>query len=265
MRLTLLLGLLLMLAMESFAEPYIVAHRGGAGERDENTLFAFQEAYEKGIRAYETDIRITADDQLVISHDASLKRTCDRDVNVEAMTLAECQAVLTKAGHAISSFDSLLAFLQDKPDVVLQVEIKAPGDASRRQKLVEVMVRNLTDRKFLDGRLLVISFNLEALKETKAANPDIRTGLLYSGCDKKVYESAREAKCDWLSLEVSSTTRAFINQAHRDGLKVACWTIRGDQEFNLARALLADAIVTDFPVKYQAALKAAAALKAIAF
>jgi glycerophosphoryl diester phosphodiesterase len=37
----------------------VFAHRGGAHEFEENTLAAFRGSYEKGLRGFETDIRMT--------------------------------------------------------------------------------------------------------------------------------------------------------------------------------------------------------------
>ena len=86
---------LLLIAASSFAqkrvEVELLAHRGGRYEFEENTLSAFVDSYKKGVRSYETDIRLTADNHIVISHDASLKRVFGLDVNVEKSTRAELE------------------------------------------------------------------------------------------------------------------------------------------------------------------------------
>ncbi len=43
------------------AEVMVIGHRGGRAEFEENTLAAFKGSFEKGVRGYETDIRMTAD------------------------------------------------------------------------------------------------------------------------------------------------------------------------------------------------------------
>ena len=53
----------------------LFSHRGGRMEHDENTLSAFQASYDAGYRGFETDIRMTADGELVVTHDSSLERT----------------------------------------------------------------------------------------------------------------------------------------------------------------------------------------------
>ena len=52
----------------------LFSHRGGRMEHDENTLSAFQASYDAGYRGFETDIRMTRDGELVISHDETLAR-----------------------------------------------------------------------------------------------------------------------------------------------------------------------------------------------
>ena len=39
----------------------LFAHRAGAHEQDENTLEAFKNTYDQGLRGFETDIRLTKD------------------------------------------------------------------------------------------------------------------------------------------------------------------------------------------------------------
>ena len=46
-------------------KPFHFAHCGGAHEFEENTLFAFKNCYEKGIRGYELDVRMTRDIMLI--------------------------------------------------------------------------------------------------------------------------------------------------------------------------------------------------------
>src|SRR5690606_31638005 len=98
-KLSLLSCIFLFTTASSFAqsmEVKLFAHRGGSYEYDENTLYAFQESYKHGVRGFELDIRLTKDRQLVILHDANLKRTVGKDIPVEELTLAEVKALKTK-------------------------------------------------------------------------------------------------------------------------------------------------------------------------
>lgn len=52
------------------------SHRGGAGEATENTLPAFRNAVRCGSELLELDVHLTADQQVVVAHDAELSRMC---------------------------------------------------------------------------------------------------------------------------------------------------------------------------------------------
>ena len=231
------------------AEPLIVAHRMGAGERDENVLSSLEECASLGLKAFETDIHITKDDQIIATHDGSLMRRCGVEGVVEDMTLEEIKKVRTKGGNPLPTLKELLAFLKDK-DILMQLELKTNGDGKRLRKLAELMVGELKEAEFGGEKLLVISFCLDGLKFTKEFDPKISTGYLCGGSDEKNILSAKEAGCDWISAELATTTRRFADKVHKEGMKLALWTIRADRDFILAKDLEADAIVTDYPEKY---------------
>lgn len=58
--------------------PQCIAHRGFKARFPENTLLAFERAIEAGAVALETDLHITKDNIVVLSHDATLKRCFGR-------------------------------------------------------------------------------------------------------------------------------------------------------------------------------------------
>ena len=86
----------------------LFSHRGGRMEHDENTLSAFQASYDAGYRGFETDIRMTRDGALVITHDSSLERTTDGTGTVEEKTEAEIRRLRTKQGNKVLFLDELL-------------------------------------------------------------------------------------------------------------------------------------------------------------
>ena len=52
----------------------VAAHRGGRFTAPENTMSAFRRAIAAGVDMIETDVRMTADGELVLMHDAESKR-----------------------------------------------------------------------------------------------------------------------------------------------------------------------------------------------
>ena len=100
---TLLCGVIL--AATTFAQQardiQVIGHRGGRYEFEENTLAAFKGSYSQGVRAYETDIRLTADGELVILHDASLKRMTGVDMDVEKSKRKDIEKIKKVMGKIV--------------------------------------------------------------------------------------------------------------------------------------------------------------------
>ena len=102
----------------------LFSHRGGRMEHDENTLQAFQASCDAGYYGFETDIRMTRDGELVVTHDSSLDRTTNGSGTVESHTKAEIEQLQTKQGNKVLFLDELLDFLQDKSGLYVEFEMK---------------------------------------------------------------------------------------------------------------------------------------------
>ena len=72
---------------------YVAAHRGWYNKYPENTMPAFRAVVELGVDQVETDVRISADGELVLIHDATLERTTNGTGKVIDKTLAELRAL----------------------------------------------------------------------------------------------------------------------------------------------------------------------------
>ena len=116
----------------------LFSHRGGRMENDENTLKAFKASYDAGYRGFETDIRMTKDGELVITHDSSLERTTNGKGVVEDHTKTEIMQLQTKQGNKMIFLDELLVFLQDKKGLYVEFEMKtSPASLYPEDRLKE--------------------------------------------------------------------------------------------------------------------------------
>ena len=69
----------------------ISAHRGSSVDYPENSIPAYAAAIEQGADWIELDVHQTADNIVVISHDANIKRIAGVDKNIWEMTYAELE------------------------------------------------------------------------------------------------------------------------------------------------------------------------------
>lgn len=145
----------------------VAAHRGDSYNCYENTMEAFQAAYETGVEMVETDIQLTADKQLVLIHDFTLGRTTDTKGPVKERTLAELRLLNAGDGEHPAQIPTFEEFLQwAKPlDVLLNLELKEynlPGNEGRWDFCADEVVR-LVRQYGLQDRVVLNSFDASVL------------------------------------------------------------------------------------------------------
>lgn len=109
----------------------VSGHRGDRVHGLENTMTAFRMAVEAGVDMVETDVRMTADGELVLMHDETVDRTTDGTGLVKDLTLAQIKQ-LNAAVHSNGSFPAeppatlkeLLDFALSHSTLLLNVEFK---------------------------------------------------------------------------------------------------------------------------------------------
>nr|XP_020453495.1 glycerophosphodiester phosphodiesterase domain-containing protein 3-like [Monopterus albus] len=111
-----------------------ISHRGGSGERIENTMEAFTNAVEHGTDMLEMDCHLTRDGHVVVSHDENLLRQTGHDVTVSSLNLQDLPLYKEKmevtfyVGHYSSGADRKFVLLEDVfkrfPKLPVSIEIK---------------------------------------------------------------------------------------------------------------------------------------------
>jgi len=149
-------------------QPFVIAHRGSSIAAPENTLLAFQTAYDIGAAGIELDVLPTADGHLVVMHDGSVARTTDGHGRVGTLDLAEIQAL--RAVHNGVTTDERVPALADvlawlPADLACLVEIKSRGTA-------ELLLAELR-RARPAGRLGVCSFLASELRLIRERAPEV--------------------------------------------------------------------------------------------
>lgn len=232
----------------------VFAHRGGAKEFDENTLAAFKGSYEKGLRGFETDVRMTKDGVLVILHDDKLQRTYDATGQVEAMTAEELRPLKTKkSGQPMLFLDELLDYFADKPGVYLEFEMKTSDVNAYPDAMLEVYCKKLHDAvmaKRPEGSIYVFtSFDTRPLKIIHQIDPNADRLLITGGpCCDEIVRQAQELGIKRIGCRIDGTSRAAVQAAQKAGLKVSGWPGTCLADYFLGLGLGLDALCSDIPV-----------------
>lgn len=230
----------------------LIAHRGAGHEFDENTVAGCKQSYERGLRGFEVDIRLTRDDHLVLMHDNDVSRTTTGAGKIEEMTLAEIQKLRTKqSGVPVPSVEDLFAYFKDKPDVVLLLEMKTTDQKFYPTERLATYCRLLHEktRGFLSrDNYWFTSFDRRSLAEMKRLAPGALTGLLTATAPTaESIEEARRLGCARLSSSLDATSRKLAGDVRKAGLELSLWPIRSREDADLAVMFGVSILCTDVP------------------
>lgn len=234
--------------------PRLLAHRGGVKEYDENSLGAFRACYEKGLRGFETDFRMTKDNALVVLHDDKLDRTTTGSGFVENLTSQEVKAIrLKKSGEPLPFAQDLMAYFKDKPDIFIELEMKTGNTNLYTVAKLETYCRILHDAAkatMPSNTYCFASFDVRALRMMKRLYPDAPTGLIVGGAmDEKQIALAKELKVRQIGSLMDKTARKAVRDAHNAGFKLTGWPTLSESDYALGVALGYDYLTTDIPVR----------------
>ena len=213
-----------------------IGHRGAKAYEPENTLRSFKKALEIGVNAVELDVRKTKDNQLVVIHDADIKRTTDGRGLVSELKLEEIKEFFTEKGEKIPTLKEALDFLDKK--VRILIELKEAG--------IEEKVLAAVHEKELQKHVIAVSFIEEALRKVKELDKEVETGLIYVQ-HKNPIKAALDLNARYLLPLYRFTHTANVKKAHENGLKVIVWTVNKPEEVAEYAKKGVDGIASDKP------------------
>lgn len=153
--------------------PFNVGHRGAPRLCNENSVSGTRMAAEIGATHVELDAYMTADNQIVMSHDRDIARTTNGKGDIEAFAFAELRGFELDLfeREPIPSFEDIANALKGT-DLVLVLEIK-----SAKRNFAQVLREKLEETDMRE-RTVVISFNRDILEDMKNTIPQIPTANL---------------------------------------------------------------------------------------
>ena len=216
----------------------ITGHRGALGTEPENTLRSFRRAVAEGCDEIELDLRVTADGELVIMHDATVDRTTSGSGEVASLTLSELRSLDAGLGERVPTWAETVAAI----DVRFQAEVKA-------EAAVPLLAQSLKSDPALAERTLVTSFHPEILLAVREAFPDVTTGHIFGRTPDtaEVITRTRAAGATWSLCGIAGLTPEAVADLHAAGLNVTAWPVPDPETLAKATALAVDGITTDNP------------------
>ena len=246
----------------------IVAHRGASYDAPENTLAAFQLAWEKNADAIEGDFYLTSDQQIVCIHDRTTKRVApgQPELNVAETTLKELRKLDVGrwkndkySGEKIPTLAEVLGTIPDGKQIF--VEIKCGPE------IIPVLKQQLAESHLKPEQIVIISFNADVITQSRTMMPQYRANWLtgYKHDEKldrwkpeldQVLSTLGRTRATGLGTNgnLKVVNRPFAEAIQSAGLEFHVWTVNDIESARTFKAFGADSITTDRPAFIRAGL-----------
>lgn len=247
-----------------FYEPgsvQVIAHGSGRALLPGNTLEAAVNALAVGTDILELDIHLTADQQLVVRHDAIIDTTTNGSGVIAEMTVAELQQYdvgfhevdypeLSHGGGIV--IPTLASLFETMPDSRYLIELKPQETPAADNLCALIKAHNLADQ------VVVGSFHSSVLEHFRGICPEIPTSLGQSEVVLMVLLSrlglGHLYSSPGVSVQVPVTyggfnilTPAIVKTAHRLNMRVDAWTVNDPKLMKNLINIGVDGIITDRP------------------
>ncbi|KAH9460666.1 hypothetical protein Pst134EB_008830 [Puccinia striiformis f. sp. tritici] len=242
--------------------PLCWGHRGASADFPENTLSSFKAAIQSGAEGIESDVRISADDVIMMIHDPSLGRTTDGQGKIDSLPyVGGLDAIRTlKAPHQkIPTFDETidLLMLKENQHVTFNIDCKPTNDPERLFNLIKASIERFQDHALLlSPRLVLGMYHPKFLEPAARLLPDLKR--IHIGVSPSMARNYFWEACEGFSMKFSCLVGweglLFRKDCQKAGKSIMVWTVNDRQEMIEACKWGVDAILTD-KTKYYLALR----------
>ncbi|MFZ0293616.1 MAG: glycerophosphodiester phosphodiesterase [Candidatus Sulfotelmatobacter sp.] len=203
--------------------PLLLGHRGARAEKSipENSLASFDRALAHGCDGFEFDVRLSADCQPVICHDARVQ-------GVEVANTPVSQLELQLLSDVLKRYQAT-AFLD--------IELKVPGLETATLDLL----RSCKPRR----GYVISSFLPEVLQTVHSLDANASLGLI---CETRAQFALWPSQpVDYVISHYTLTEQNVIAEIKSAGKKILVWTVNSPREMKRFSKWGVDGIISDDP------------------
>ncbi len=239
-----LLGLADLAPVDDGQPVAVIAHRGAANAKPENTMAAVIEAVRVGSDWVEIDVQETADGEVVVMHDSDFMKQASNPLNIWDATMADLADIdigswfdPTYADERTPLLADVLRATKDKSGVV--IELKYYGfDKQLEQRVVDIV-----EAEDMVDQVKIMSLKYAAVEKMRNLRPDWDIGLLASASLGQMWE----LDADFLAVNSATTSHRLVRESRAAGKEVYVWTVNDPLSMSAMISLGVDGLITDEP------------------
>ncbi len=262
----------------------VQAHRGGAGHMPENTIEAMKHALDMGVNTLELDLHVSADGQVVVSHDPYFhhryatrpdgtqikpedpkeyiykmpySEVAKYDVGSRPNQVwpeqANIKTVKPLAGDLIDFVENYTKEMGYSP-VRYNIEIKSVKGVGEGQNWptydeFATICCKFLNSKYLDDRLVVQSFDVRALNYIHEKYPELILSYLVDTDMPEFEDYMKLLKFtpQWLSPHYTLVDEELVKTCREKGIRIVPWTVDRPEDIKRMIDLGVDAIISNYP------------------
>ncbi len=265
-------------------------HRGARGLAPENTLPSFQACFDLGVYAFEFDLVVSKDEQLVLSHEGWMNHLFCSHPDGRAITEEEQMNHLLfqmpydsiktydcgKRGNekypeqkAIPSykpsFKEMVAYCENHskqnntPPIHYNIELKSYKDGkdgyglvNPEPKVFAKLVAKEIKALGIAEQCVVQSFDPNIVRAMKEAAPHLKLSLLVDNTRGLDYNiKSLGFTPDVYAPYFKLISNSTIEKAHKHGMRVVTWTVNEVDDMRRLIRMGVDGIITDYPNRFE--------------
>jgi glycerophosphoryl diester phosphodiesterase len=231
----------------------ITGHRGSKVRAPENTLSALRQAIAEGADYAEIDVQTTADNVVVLFHDADLMRVASLNRRLRDINYSELKDIDVGSWFAPQFSSERIPTLEQAIDLArgrikLNIELKFTWP----DPLLTEKVANIIRQQDFVSNCVISSLNFQSVTEFKRIFPELSAGFIVF----KVAGNLPRMEADFMSINAARATPRLVRRLHRHGRGVHVWTVN---DFNNVISMIevgVDNIITDYPANIRRYMEA---------
>jgi len=247
---------------QSINKKWLIAHRGGRGEKPENTLESFEYAIDLNCGGIELDIRKCKTNELVIFHDYEIPdRLNSSGLSLKQMSLSQMQSINPNV-PTLDEFFIMIGKKSITKDFIINIEIKDFGIIPSLIKCLEkhTYVRSETNSK--EGlntpvqleNLIISSLLHTELLLFRNKIPSIKVAPIYECMPLHAHQTLKVLNTNTLvickfAITESSMDILRYSDSSIQSIRIWVYTVNTNVEANRLLKLGVNRIITDFPLK----------------
>lgn len=239
--------------------PRWIAHRGAGKLAPENTLAAFRLGAAHGYRAFECDVKLSADGVPFLLHDATLERTTSGqgtagDLPWSALSQLDAGGWHSRghAGEPLATLAGLARFILANGHR-LNIEIKpTPGQEAETGRVVAAQAATLWQGQAVPP--LLSSFRPESLLAARKAAPHLPRALLLDSLWPGCFDVAAEIGCSAIVTNHTLMDADLRQRARDAGWLAMVYTVNEADDARRLLDLGIDGLITDAVDRFAPAL-----------